>query len=98
MRNKFVAKICFQKKLLVIIWFPKTFFKNNIYGKSDTTAQGYVIPELYVDNKINTNKLFTSLSLSTKLFSEKLTLNTGVRVDYFDYVRLKTTFSPRAGS
>ena len=72
-------------------------FKNNLFGISDTTAQGYVIPQLLIDNKINTNKLFTSVSLSTKLFSEKLTLNTGARVDYFNYIRLKTNFSPRLG-
>lgn len=72
-------------------------FKNDIYGKSDTTAEGYFIPEMNIANKINSNKLFTSVSLSTKLFSEKLTLNTGARVDYFDYIRLKTNFSPRFG-
>ena len=72
-------------------------FRNNLFGKSDTTAEGYVLPEMLIDNTINTNKLFTNVSVSTKLFSEKLTLNTGARIDYFDYIRLKTYFSPRFG-
>lgn len=72
-------------------------FKNNMFAKADTTSEGYPIPEIKIDTKLNANKLFASANITSKLFNEKIILNTGVRVDYFDYIRLKSTFSPRLG-
>jgi hypothetical protein len=72
-------------------------FKNDMFSIADTTPEGYPIPELKIDSKLNANKYYTSVNITSKLFNEKIILNTGARVDYFDYVRLKTTFSPRVG-
>ena len=60
-----------------------SIFKNNIFTASDTTPEGYVIPELRTDNKISTNKLFANINFTQKFFNEKLILNAGARVDYF---------------
>lgn len=72
-------------------------FKNNMFAAADTTPEGYPIPELKIDSKLNANKYYASFNITSKLFNEKLILNTGARVDYFDYIRLKSTFSPRVG-
>ncbi|MBS1517907.1 MAG: TonB-dependent receptor [Bacteroidetes bacterium] len=70
---------------------------NQIYDQSDTTATGSIIPEVNVDKDINSFKLFSSVNLTSKLFGEKLIINSGVRVDYFNYINDKTNFSPRIG-
>ncbi|MCX6164887.1 MAG: TonB-dependent receptor [Ignavibacteriae bacterium] len=72
-------------------------FKNDMFAIADTTPEGYPIPEMRFNSKLNANKYYSSVNLTSKLFNEKIILNTGVRVDYFDYIRLKSTFSPRFG-
>lgn len=72
-------------------------FRNEMFSASDTTPVGYVIPELRTDSKIITTKLYSNVNLTQKFFDEKVILNAGARVDYFDYINLKTTFSPRFG-
>jgi outer membrane cobalamin receptor len=72
-------------------------FRNEMFSASDTTPVGYVIPELRTDSKIITTKLYSNVNLTQKFFDEKVILNAGARIDYFDYINLKTTFSPRFG-
>lgn len=72
-------------------------FKNDMFSVADTTPEGYPIPEMKFYSKINSNKYYSSVNLTSKLFNERVILNTGLRVDYFDYIRLKSTFSPRIG-
>lgn len=72
-------------------------FKNDMFAVADTTPEGYPIPEMKFYSKINSNKYYSSVNLTSKLLDERVILNTGVRIDYFDYIRLKSTFSPRIG-
>lgn len=71
--------------------------KNNVFAKQDTTYAGYIRPDLIFDNTVNTYKLFGSFNLTSKFLNDNLIFNAGFRVDYFDFINLKTYFSPRAG-
>lgn len=71
-------------------------FHNDLFAVSDTTPQGYVIPELNVNNTISASKLFASFNLTAKLFNERIIANLGSRIDYFDYINNNAVFSPRA--
>lgn len=73
-------------------------YKNDIYAVQDTTSQGFVLPELRVNNSINNTKLFAGVNLTNKLFNDRLVLNYGLRFDYFDYIKNKSTVSPRIGA
>lgn len=72
-------------------------YDNNIYVKSDTTPQGYYIPEINSNRTINTNKLSANVGITGKFLDNKLVVNLGGRYDYFGFIRLKNTFSPRIG-
>lgn len=72
--------------------------KNNVFARQDTTYAGYVRENLIFDNTINPYKLFGSFNLTSKFLNDKLILNTGFRYDYFDFINLKSYFSPRAGA
>lgn len=71
--------------------------QNELFLKGDTNAAGYAYDTINANSKINTYKLFGHVNFTTKLFNDILVLNTGARVDYFEYINLKTYFSPRAG-
>lgn len=102
--NEFTAKLeynlKFSKYFLITVNGGSKLgsYKNDIYAIQDTTPQGYIIPELSVKNSINNTKLFAGVNVSTKLLKDKLILNYGLRYDYFDYVKNKSTVSPRAGA
>ncbi|MEO8209652.1 MAG: TonB-dependent receptor [bacterium] len=70
---------------------------NEIFLQGDTNAAGYVYDTINANSEINTYKLFGHFNFTTKLLNDKVILNTGSRVDYFEYIKLKTYFSPRAG-
>lgn len=70
---------------------------NLIFLAGDTSAAGYAYDTINSDFNIKSVKLFSHFNITSKLFNDGLILNTGVRVDYFDYIRLKTYFSPRIG-
>jgi len=70
---------------------------NKLFFRGDTSAAGFAFDTINADSKINSYKLFTHTNLTTKLLNDKLIINTGARVDYFEYINLKTYFSPRAG-
>lgn len=72
-------------------------FKNDIYSIADTTPQGYNIPEVNINKKISTNKVYANIGITGKFFGDKLVINAGGRYDYFDYTNSKSTFSPRFG-
>jgi outer membrane cobalamin receptor len=72
--------------------------KNNVFAKQDTTYAGYIRPDLIFDNTVSTYKLFGSFNLTSKFLNDNLVVNAGFRVDYFDYINLKTYFSPRVGA
>jgi outer membrane cobalamin receptor len=75
-----------------------TTFKNNLYSVSDTTPLGYIIPELNINNTLNSNKLFANVNLTSKFFEDKLVVNAGLRYDFFNFINLKNTFAPRIGA
>ncbi|MBK7159624.1 MAG: TonB-dependent receptor [Ignavibacteria bacterium] len=70
--------------------------KNYLFLKGDTNAAGFVFDTINADSKFNAVKLFGHANLTSK--KDRLVVNTGVRLDYFDYIRLKTYFSPRIGA
>ena len=77
----------------------KYVFNNSyLYLKGDTSAAGFVYDTINSNSDINTFKLFGHVNFTTKFLEDRLILNTGARVDYFDYIRLQTYFSPRAGA
>ena len=72
--------------------------KNYLFLKGDTNAAGFVFDTINADSKFNAVKLFGHANLTSKFLKDRLAVNTGVRLDYFDYIRLKTYFSPRIGA
>jgi len=68
------------------------------YLRGDTNAAGFVYDTINSSAKFDTYKLFSHVNFTAKFLKDKLTLNAGARVDYFDYIRLKAYFSPRAGA
>ncbi len=68
-----------------------------LFLKGDTSAAGYPYDTIKSYTDFTTYKLFGHVNFTTKLFQDRLIMNTGLRVDYFDYISLKTYFSPRAG-
>lgn len=79
------------------IGYKNAAFKNNLFASADTTPAGYFIPEQRAENKLNANKFYGYVNFTNKMFGEKLTLNAGLRYDYFDFINLKSAVSPRAG-
>ncbi len=73
------------------------FLNNELYLRGDTNAAGFIYDTIDAKMKINTYKLSGHVNFTTKLFNDAVNLNTGFRVDHFEYIRLKTYFSPRAG-
>lgn len=71
--------------------------KNKMFLPGDTSAAGFAYDTINSNADISTYKLGGHVNFTTKLFDDKLIVNTGARVDYFEYIRLKTYFSPRAG-
>ncbi len=72
--------------------------KNYLFLKGDTNAAGFVFDTINADSKFNAVKLFGHANLTSKFLKDRLVVNTGLRLDYFDYIRLKTYFSPRIGA
>lgn len=70
---------------------------NELFLRGDTNAAGYVYDTINAKTNFTTYKLSGHVNLTTKLFDDRLNINTGARVDYFEYINLKTYFSPRAG-
>ncbi len=67
------------------------------YLKGDTNAAGFVYDTINAVAKFDTYKFFGHVNVTGKFFNDRLTANAGVRVDYFEYINLKSYFSPRAG-
>lgn len=72
-------------------------FKNRTFYIADTTAFGDPIPETNVNIKDNFYKASGFAQYTLKLFSDKVILNTGARVDYFSGINDNTVVSPRIG-
>ena len=70
---------------------------NILYLKGDTNAAGYVYDTINANVDIRTSKLFMHANLTSKFFNDRVNLNTGFRVDYFEYISNQTYFSPRVG-
>lgn len=71
---------------------------NKLFLRGDISPGGFVYRAIDAETKINSYKLFGHLNFTTKIFKDILIFNTGVRVDYFEYINLKTYFSPRIGA
>ena len=72
-------------------------FKNETFYIADTTAFGDPIPETNVNIKDDFYKASGFAQYTLKLFSGKVILNTGARVDYFSGINENIALSPRAG-
>lgn len=70
---------------------------NDLFSKQDTSATGYIIPEVKTNSLINSFKLYGFANLTTKLFDDRLSVNAGIRYDYFEYITNPGSFSPRLG-
>jgi hypothetical protein len=70
-------------------------FKNELFYNQDTTAFGYVIPEINQNAKTNYQKASAYAVYTLRLFKDKLHLNPGVRYDYFSGIENKSVVSPR---
>ncbi|MEP7146647.1 MAG: TonB-dependent receptor [bacterium] len=70
---------------------------NELFLRGDTNAAGFVYDTINVRMKINTYKLSLHVNFTSKLFNDVVNLNTGFRIDHFEFIKLKTYFSPRAG-
>lgn len=73
-------------------------YETRMYAEADTTPTGYPLPELNIDNNLNTYKLFGYFNLTDRILNNKLALNVGVRYDYFNYTNDHSTFSPRVSA
>lgn len=72
-------------------------FKNETYFNSDTTALGYIIPEIDLNTKDNYYKGSAFTQYTLKLFSNSLIINAGLRYDYFSGIKDKNALAPRFG-
>lgn len=70
---------------------------NDLYSEQDTSATGFIIPEVKTNSLINSFKLNGYANLTAKLFDDKITINSGIRYDYFDYITNPGSVSPRIG-
>ena len=70
---------------------------NDLYSEQDTSATGFIIPEVNTNSLINSFKLSGYANLTTRLFDDRLTVNSGIRYDYFDYITNPGSVSPRIG-
>lgn len=70
---------------------------STMFLSGDTSAAGYAYDTINSVSEFGTYKLFGHFNFTGKYFNDKLTVNAGARIDYFDYIRLKSYFSPRAG-
>lgn len=70
---------------------------NILFLRGDVSPAGYVYDTINADNTINTYKLFAHLNFTTKHLNDNVILNTGIRMDYFEYIKLNTYLSPRIG-
>ena len=70
---------------------------NELFFRGGTSGAGFIYDTINANIKINSYKLFSHINITSKLLNDRLVINTGARVDYFEYINLKTYFSPRAG-
>ncbi len=73
-------------------------FNNEVYSATDTLyivdPNPVIIPEINFLQDNTARKTFAYVNITNKLFN-KLTLNTGLRLDYFDFINKKFYLSPR---
>lgn len=96
-KTDLVYRICKAFTFSLTAGGKYAIFDNHLYLISETTPEGYVLPEVNVNGKIEANKYFAGVNTTTKVLNDKLIINAGVRYDYFNYINLKNTFSPRIG-
>ncbi len=76
----------------------RNFFSNyNIHHGSGFNASNFYTPQVTFKDDIRAAKLSGGLNLITKLFHNKLIINTGFRIDAFDLIKNNGVISPRAG-
>lgn len=73
------------------------FSEYKIYHSNTVNESNYFVPGLNIDTEVKTVKLFGGINLTSTLVNGRLTLNTGVRVDYFGYMNKPYSISPRFG-
>lgn len=71
--------------------------KNDLFLDENYNPAGYFYDSINAHVDTNTYKLFVHANLTYKLFNDRLNINTGLRYDYFNYIRLKSAVSPRLG-
>lgn len=61
------------------------------------TGAGFVQPNVNYKKSVSTFKLYGAVQSSVQLFDKKITLNTGLRFDFSEYIVHGFTISPRLG-
>ncbi len=72
-------------------------FKNKLFVRADTTAFGDTLPPLNIDVMKDFYKGSSFIQYTLKLLKDKITLNAGLRYEYFSGITDKHSVSPRAG-
>jgi hypothetical protein len=72
-------------------------FKNDLYVQAGYSPFGDTLPEQNVNIKSDFQKVFAFTQYTLKLFDDKLTMNAGLRFDYFSGINKNYTFNPRFG-
>ncbi len=78
--------------------FRYFFSEYDVFHESNLNESNYFVPELSVKTDLNTLKVFAGVNFTTSLFGGKLILNTGARLDYFQYMNHGLAVSPRLGA
>lgn len=71
--------------------------KSDLFLDQDYNPAGYFYDSIDAHVDTTTYKFFAHANLTYKLLNDRLNINTGLRYDYFDYIRLKGVVSPRLG-
>lgn len=74
------------------------FSEYEVAHSSSVNESNYYVPGMYVDTEVKTVKVYGGLNLTSTLVNGRLTLNTGVRMDYFGYMNKPYSISPRLGA
>ena len=73
------------------------FPEYKIDNKYNLTGAGFWLPSVIYNTAVSTYKLYGAVQSSAQLLDKKITLNTGLRFDFAQYMNNGFTISPRFG-
>ena len=74
------------------------FSEYKVAHSSTINESNYYVPQLYVDTEVKTFKAYGGVNLTSTLMNGRLTLNSGIRIDFFGYMNKPLSVSPRFGA